>query len=230
MLSADRFYKRDIASLRDAATPQTKDFRMITLYHAPQSRSSRFIWLLEELGADYSIHPVSIFRAMTGEGSGDPANPHPEKRVPAIRDGDTVVTESVAVALYLTDRFPMAGIGPVIGSPTRGAYLSWLAWYGSEFEAAMFASMGEELDASPMKRRNYDAVIARLEKALAASPYLLGTKFSAADMLVSSAITFARSAFPASDVIDAYLERCKSRPAAVRALMLDEAEGLQKAA
>ena len=57
---------------------------MITLYHAPQSRSSRIIWLLEELGAPYEIRPVSIFRPMSGQGAPDPANPHPDKRVPAI--------------------------------------------------------------------------------------------------------------------------------------------------
>ena len=57
---------------------------MITLYHAPQSRSSRMIWLLEEIGAPYTIRPVSIFRPMTGQGVPDAANPHPDQRVPAI--------------------------------------------------------------------------------------------------------------------------------------------------
>ncbi|MEE4454901.1 glutathione S-transferase N-terminal domain-containing protein [Novosphingobium resinovorum] len=78
---------------------------MITLFHAPQSRSSRIIWLLEELGTAYEIRPVSIFRPMTGEGQPDPANPHPDKRVPAILHDGALITESVAIALYLADAF-----------------------------------------------------------------------------------------------------------------------------
>lgn len=201
---------------------------MITLYHAPQSRSSRFIWLLEELGAAYSIQPVSIFRWITGEGTPDPSNPHPDKRVPAICDGETLITESVAITLYLTDEFPKAGIGPVTGSAQRGAYLTWLAWYAAEFEPAMFASFGNELASNPMKQRSYDAAIARLETALSASPFLMGENFSAADMLVGSAIDFGRQAFPASALLDAYVERCKNRPAALHALTLDIAEGMQR--
>ena len=89
---------------------------MITLYHAPRSRSSRFIFLLEELGAPYEIAKVAIRR---GDGSGalDEGNPHPHGKVPAIRDGDTVVYESAAIALYLTDKFPAARLGPVVAIP-----------------------------------------------------------------------------------------------------------------
>ncbi len=203
---------------------------MITLYHAPRSRSSRFIWLLEELAASYTIRPVSIFRSMTGTGEPDPANLHPDKQVPAITDGEVLVTESVAIALYLTDAFPAAGIGPVVGDPLRGGYLSWLAWYAAALEPAMFASFGNELEAAPMKQRSYDMMIKRLEGALRAGPFLLGDAFSAADVLVSSAIAFGRGAFPESALLDAYAERCKGRPAALRSVTLDDAEGPQHAA
>lgn len=203
---------------------------MITLYHAPQSRSSRFIWLLEELGASYTIRPVSIFRAMTGAGEPDPTNPHPDKLVPAIVHDDALVTESVAIALYLTDALPDAGIGPVVGDPLRGAYLSWLAWYSAALEPAMFASFGNELDAAPMKKRSYDMMVRRLEEALSAGPFLLGDRFSAADLLVSSAIAFGRRAFPESRLLDDYVERCRARPAAMRSVTLDDAHGLQRAA
>jgi glutathione S-transferase len=203
---------------------------MITLYHAPQSRSSRMIWLLEELDTPYRIQPVSIFRPMTGAGSPDPANPHPDKQVPAIDHDGVFVAESVAIVLYLTDAFPKAGAGPVIGDPRRGAYLTWLAWYAAALEPAMFASMSGELAGAPMKQRNYDAVIGRLENTLSRSPYLMGEAFSGVDLLVGSAITFGRHAFPQSDVLDAYVARCKARPAALRAIALDEASGLQRAA
>jgi hypothetical protein len=70
---------------------------MITLYHAPNSRSSRIIWLLEELGVAYTIQPVSIFRPMTGQGHPDPANPHPDQRVPAIEHNDALITDPWAL-------------------------------------------------------------------------------------------------------------------------------------
>ncbi|MDR3507093.1 MAG: glutathione S-transferase family protein [Caulobacteraceae bacterium] len=203
---------------------------MITLYHAPQSRSSRIVWLLEELGGPYEIRPVSIFRPMTGAGAPDPVNPHPDKQVPAIEHDGVLVAESVAIVLYLTDAFPEAGLGPIVGDPLRGAYLTWLAWYSAGMEPAMFASMGGELAGAPMKQRAYDAAVKRLEGALAKSLWLLGETFSGADLLVGSAINFARKAFPPSDLLDAYVARCKARPAALRALGLDEAQGVQRAA
>ena len=201
---------------------------MITLYHAPQSRSSRMIWLLEELGVPYEIRPVSIFRPMTGEGVGDPANPHPDKRVPAIEHDGALVAESVAILQYLTDAFPNAGLGPRIGTPERGAYLTWLAWYAATLEPAMFAQFGGELESSPMKQRSYDAAMGRLEAALANGPYVMGEHYTGADLLIGSAINFARQAFPESGALDAYAQRCKSRPANVRAMELDDANGVQK--
>ena len=79
---------------------------MITLYHHPRTRSSRFIFLLEELGAPYEIHRIANIRRPDGSGGVDPENPHPHGKSPALKDGDTLVWESSAIALYLTDRFP----------------------------------------------------------------------------------------------------------------------------
>ncbi|QCI95800.1 glutathione S-transferase family protein [Novosphingobium sp. EMRT-2] len=200
---------------------------MITLFHAPQSRSSRMIWLLEELGVSYEIRPVSIFRPMTGEGHGDPANPHPDKRVPAMVHDGRLLAESVAIVLYLLDAFPQAGLAPAPADARRGDYLTWIAWYVAELEPALFAGMAGELARSPQKQRNYDAVLARLRAALAAGPYVMGGTFTGADFLISSAMAFGRRAFPADVVFDAYIERCQSRPAALRALALDDQAGLQ---
>lgn len=203
---------------------------MITLYHAPQSRSSRMIWLLEELGVPYEIKPVSIFRPMSGEGAPDPANPHPDKRVPAIVHNGALVAESVAIVLYLTDAFPAAGLGPGPGEPQRGEYLTWLAWYAAEMEPAMLAAMAGELGQSALKQRSYDTMIRRLEAALAQQPYAMGERFSGVDLLIGSALIFGRQAFPASASFDAYIDRCRSRPAAVRGMALDNASGLQAVA
>jgi glutathione S-transferase len=200
---------------------------MITLFHAPQSRSSRMIWLLEELRVAYEIRPVSIFRPMTGEGQADPANPHPDGRVPAVVHDGKLLAESVAIVLYLLDAFPQAGLAPAPDDARRGDYLTWIAWYVAELEPALFAGMAGDLAGSLQKQRNYDAVIARLRAALAGGLYLMGDTFTGADFLVSSAMAFGRQAFPADEVFDAFIERCQSRPAAIRARALDGQAGVQ---
>lgn len=203
---------------------------MITLYHVPQSRSSRIIWLLEELGVPYTICPVSIFRSTTGEGVADPENPHPDKRVPAIMHNGMLVAESVAIILYLTEAVPEARLGPQPGEAGRGDYLTWLAWYAAELEPILLGQMAGEVAGSTEKRRTYDLVLRRLKTALAQSRYLMGEVFTSADLLISSALFFGRQAFPESELLDAFITRCRTRPAALRALALDTASGIQKPA
>lgn len=203
---------------------------MITLFHAPQSRSSRIVWLLEELGVSYEIRPASIFRPMTGEGQPDATNPHPDKRVPAIVHNGVLLAESVAIVLHLADAFPEAQLAPVPGDLRRGEYLTWIAWYATELEQALFAGLGGELAGSPQKQRNHDAVMSRLQSALARGPYVMGDMFTGADLLIGSALGFGRAAFPADEALDSYIERCRSRPAAIRGVVLDDQSGLQVAA
>lgn len=200
---------------------------MITLYHAPQSRSSRIIWLLEEIGAPYMIRPVSIYRPMTGQGEPDAGNPHPDRRVPALDHDGVLIAESVAIVLYLCEAFPHAALAPAVGDPRRAAFLTWIAWYACELEPALFAGLTGALAGSPQKRRDHEAVTRRLETALAHAPYVMGDTFSGADLLIGSALGFGRHAFPASDVLDTYVTRCKERPAAIRGVALDGASGAQ---
>jgi glutathione S-transferase len=108
---------------------------MITLFHRPKTRSSRFIFLLEELGAPYEIKLVNTL-TRDGTGAVDPANPHPHGKVPTISDDGEIVFESPAIALYLTDKFPKNGLGPLAGQPGRGTYLSLLAYYTGVLEPA----------------------------------------------------------------------------------------------
>lgn len=195
---------------------------MLTLFHAPQSRSSRFIWLLEELGATYEILYVDIPR-VDGTGGPDPANPHPDKKVPALVHEGALVTESAAIALYLTDLHPEAGIGPTVGDARRAAYLSWLAYYAGVIEPVVtieFAKLG----ANPVLTRSFRGMTemnARVHDALERGPYLLGDAFSAADVLVGSLGQFARDTLPAGDPVDAWLARLNHRPALARALAKD---------
>ena len=192
---------------------------MITLYHRPNTRSARFIFLLEELEAPYTIHLVTT-RTREG-GAPDPANPHPHGKVPAISDDGVVVFESAAIALYLTDKFPQRQIGYAIGEPGRGAYLSWLAYYAGVLEPAFMSKfMKWEVPRGTAGwvavEEAMAAVIARLSQA----PYLAGERFSAADVLYATSFAlFAKNPLlPQSPVIEDYVKRVVARPAFARAL------------
>jgi glutathione S-transferase len=193
---------------------------MITLYHKPKTRSTRFIFLLEELEAPYEIRIVTA-RSRDGSGSVDPANPHPHGKVPAISDDGVVVFESPAIALYLTDRFPQKRLGPLIGERERGAYLSWLAYYSGVLEPA-FVSKFMNVDV-PRGTAGWvaaeEALPAVLQR-LTPGPYLLGERFSALDVLYGTTFAlFGQSPIlPKSAVIQEYVQRIVSRPAYARAM------------
>jgi len=196
---------------------------MITLYHAPRSRSSRFIFLLEELGAPYEIAKVNIRR---GDGSGalDPTNPHPHGKVPVIRDGETIVHESAAIALYLTDKFPAAGIGPVVGDAKRGAYLTWLAYYAGVMEPSWTSAfLKTEVPRGTAGWVKTDEVMELVNSTLGKSPYILGEKFSAADILIGTTFKlFMGSPLLAkTDLLESYVKRVVERPAYARAAAKD---------
>jgi glutathione S-transferase len=195
---------------------------MLTLHHAPQSRSSRILWLLEELSAPYEIRLTDIPRP-DGSGAADPGNPHPDKKVPALVDDGTLVTESAAIILYLTDKFPSAGIGPVTGDPLRGAYLTWLAYYAGVIEPVVTLEFAQ-LANNPILERTFRGraeIDARILSALRAGPYVLGDRFSGADILVTSVGQFARPMLPADPIVDEYLARTSARPALARARAKD---------
>ncbi len=188
---------------------------MLKLYHSPQSRSSRFIWMLEELGQPYEIEYVSIQRG-DGTGAPDPKNPNPRGKVPTLEHDGRVVVESGAITLYLTDAFPEAGLAPKVGDADRGDYLGWLFFYCTEVESGMILKFLEVI--SPMMSRIYDPMIERFEGRLKASPYIAGERFTAADVLFASAVQWGSNMLPKSEVLDAYLARLIERPAYKRAL------------
>ncbi|WP_332678348.1 glutathione S-transferase family protein [Brevundimonas sp.] len=194
---------------------------MLTLFHAPQSRSGRIVWLLEEIGVAYDIRYVDIFRAMTLTGARDPANPHPDGKVPALAHDGALVTESAAIALYLTDLHPETNLGAPVGSSDRAAYVTWLAWTAGEMEPAFWGKISGAAETDPNAKARYDAAIARLMTALATGPYLMGQRFTAVDVMIASALAWAREYVPESALVDAYLERALNRPANARAAAKD---------
>lgn len=181
------------------------------------------LWLLEELGAPYELKIVSIRR---GDGSGavDPANPHPHGKVPALKDDQTLVFETPAIALYLTDRFPQAGLGPKIGDTNRGAYLTWLAYYTGVIEPSLTAKFLKiQHIYGTFVWAPFDDVIAYLTRELSGREFLLGDRFSAADIVIGGSLGFLmeRGVVPPSDLFKSYAARVTSRPAHARAQSID---------
>jgi len=192
---------------------------MITLYHAPKSRSTRMIFLLEELGAPYEIKIVSIRRG-DGSGAADDSNPHPHAKVPAIRHGEETVFESSAIVNYLTDAFPDAGLAPRPGEAGRGQYLTMLAYYGDVVEPS-FVSKFMKMDV-PRGTAGWVAVeevMPYIDKLLTAQPYIAGAKFTGADILYATTFgMFAQNPMmPKLASVEAYVKRCLERPAYARA-------------
>src|SRR5450432_2738275 len=197
---------------------------MITLYHRPQTRSSRFIFLLEEIGAPYQVQIVST-RTRDGTGVVDPANPHPHGKVPAISDDGVVVFESSAITLYLTDKFPHNRIGPLISDPQRGEYLSWLAYYAGVFEPALISKfMKIEVPRVTAGWVAIEDVMPVILARLTQGRFWLGENFSGVDVLFGT--TFAQFAqsdmIPKSPVLDEYVKRIVARPAFSRAMSRDK--------
>lgn len=202
---------------------------MLTLFHAPMSRSGRILRLLEELQAEYQIAYVDI-RRQDGSGCADPGNPHPDGKVPALAHDGAVITESVAIALYLTELFPEAGIDVPVGSPGRGAFLTWMAWTVGELEPALWSKISGETDTNPYAAARYHAVVDRLLGALQTGPWVMGERFTTADVMVAGAVQWARAHLPASDTLDGYIERFNAHPAALSAMGKDSPPSSAEAA
>ncbi len=201
---------------------------MVTLYHLPQSRSSRFIWLLEELATPYEVRLVPMRRR---DGSGQDPDPryrtiHPHGKVPAITHNGVTVFESAAIALYLSDEFPAAGLGVPIGHPLRGPLLTWLAYYAWVMEPAFVGkALGFTTTNSTTGWAPTEDVLAYVTAKLERGPYLLGEQFTVADILFGSTFALFKGSplLPRIDVIERYVDRLVERPAYVRARAKDTA-------
>ncbi len=199
---------------------------MLTLFHAPKSRSTRVVALLKELNAldDVKIEIVTIPR-VDGTGSGDARNPHPEGKVPLLVHDGVAVWESSAILMYLAEIFPQAGMHIPPGHAQRGAYLSWFAWYAGVMEpVSVIEAAGVTHPYFQATFRSSVELKARLVAALTDRPFLLGERFTAADLLLHS--PYAWFGKPGDPVIDAWVDRCTARPGALFAAEFDKAHPL----
>ena len=196
---------------------------MLTLFHAPWSRSSRIVSLLDELGVRDRVDVVTVeVPRADGSGARDLRNPHPEGKVPLLVHDETMIWESAAIMVYLTDLFPSAGFAPRIGEARRGAYLSWMAYYGGVMEPILVLQMaGLQHPLVERTFRDAAALTARLSSALADYPYLLGERYTAVDLLLSSPFLWMPDATPDVPVIRDWVARCADRPSVTRVAEAD---------
>jgi glutathione S-transferase len=190
------------------------------------TRSSSILWLLEELGVPYETKIVT-FRKFDGTGARDSANPHPHGKVPALTDGGELVFESSAIALYLTDKYRENPMGPALGQPKRGEYLSWLAYRPGVMEPALLCRRFEIKHVyGAMGWAPAEEVEEVLNAHLASRTYFLGDAFSALDILLGGGLHFMMIAkmIAETPVLKAYAARITDRPA-VRKMMSEAASG-----
>jgi len=197
----------------------------LNFYHSPNTRSTGVRILLEELGAPYKLHALNMKAGQQREPEYLAVNPM--GKVPAVKYGGALVTEQVALFIFLTDLFPEKGLAPVIGDPQRGSYLRWLAFYGSCFEPAVVDRAMKRDAGRPgmVPYGDYDTMMQTLTAQLKSGPYLLGERFTAADILWGTAFewTTAFGIVAKTPEIEAYIERAKKRPAARAVKAADEA-------
>lgn len=197
----------------------------LVLFHSPQTRSSGTRFLLEELGADYDLHILNMKAGENREAAYMKINPL--GKVPALLHGKALITEQVAIAIYLGDLFPEAGLTPGIGDPRRGPYLRWLVYYGSCFEPAVVDRFLKHEPAPPSTSPygDFDTMLSTLVAEITDKPYLLGDEPTVADMLWGTAFNWVTmfGMVERTAVIGRYIDRITSRPAYVDVMAMDAA-------
>jgi len=197
----------------------------LTLYHIAPSRSSVALWMLEEIGEPYDIHLLSMKAGTNREPAYLAVNPM--GKVPALRHGDAVITEVAAICCYLADTFPNAGLNVPLGDPRRGPYLKWLFFGPGTLEGAVMDRGFPRAAQAPRAALGYgdfDTTMDVVAAAVTPGPYLMGEKFTAADVVIGSNLRWATQfkLIPERKEFVDYVARFVDRPAAKRAAAKDE--------
>ena len=196
----------------------------VVLYTNPMSRGRIARWMLEETGVDYRAEILEYGSTMKSEAY---LAVNPMGKVPAIRHGETVVTEAAAICAYLADAFPQAGLAPPPGE--RGAYYRWLFFAAGPLEAATtnrFLGFDPPADRQPMVGYGtYEAVMDTLEHAVSGGGYVAGERFSAADVYVGSHVGWGMlmGSIEKRPAFADYWSRIENRDARQRAEAIDNA-------
>ena len=198
----------------------------LTLYTNPMSRGRIARWMLEEVGQPYRTEVLDYATTMKA-----PAYLaiNPMGKVPTLRHGDVVVTETAAICAYLADAFPQAKLAPPPGDRRRGPYYRWLFFSAGPVEAAV-SNKALGVVVPPERERmmgygSFEHVMSTLEAALSRAHYLAGDDFTAADLYVGSQLGFGMmfGMIEKRPVFEQYWQRVSARPACKRAKELDDA-------
>ena len=197
----------------------------LVFFHNPHSRACMTRALLEELGAEYELCVIDFRK--NEQRTPEYLTINPLGKVPAIRAGDDVVTETVALYVWLADLFPQAKLAPALDDPQRGTWLRWLVFYAACMEPAMVDKALKREPGPHMQSPygDFDSVVATVAAAIERGPWLLGDRFSAADVLWGNALRWLTGfgMVEATPVIQSYVERVMARPAQQRAMQADAA-------
>jgi glutathione S-transferase len=198
----------------------------LIFYTNPRSRGRIVRWMLEEVGQPYRVEVLDYASTMKA-----PAYLaiNPMGKVPALRHGDAVVTEAAAICAYLADAFPQAGLAPPPGDRQRAPYYRWMFFAAGPLEASItnktFGFVVPAERQGSVGYGSYEQAVKTLEDAVSATDYLVGGKFSAADLYVGSHIGFGLmfGTLEKKPAFERYLQRLTARPAYQRATELDNA-------
>lgn len=190
----------------------------LTLYHHPFSRAAGTVWALEEVGQPYELKFVDIMKGAHKQP--DIVALNPMGKLPILTDGDAVVTEAAAIALYLADRYAAGKLAPPIDDPRRATYLRWSLFAPSVIEPGQLAkSSNWEFKPSQAGWGDYQSMLGALEVAIGDRQFLLGDMFSMADVVFGGTVRFMLrfGGLEARPAIKSYVERLDARPASKRA-------------
>ncbi len=198
----------------------------LTFYTNPMSRGQIARWMLEEVGEPYETVLLDYGTSMKAP---EYLAVNPMGKVPAIKHGDTVVTEGAAICAYLADAFPDRQLAPPPGDPLRGSYYRWLFFGAGPVEHAV---TNHYLKWDPAAEQammvgygSYETVLGVLEQLVAAGPYLLGDRFSAVDVYLGSQIAWGIGfgTMEKRPGFEDYVARISARPAYLKAKQIDTA-------
>ena len=197
----------------------------ITFYHNPMSRGRMVHWMLEECGAPYDVKTIDFSKGENKAPAFTAVNPM--GKIPAIVHKGVVITEVAAIITYLADAFPANGLAPALDDPHRGTYLRWMFFGAGCVDGALIDKMfARPAPSNPLALGygNFDDTINAITLAIKPGPYLLGDKFSAADLYISAQLGWGvmMKALQPSPEIGAYLQRCTARPAMARVMAQSE--------
>ena len=196
------------------------------LHHHPHSRAQRIKWLLEETGAPYEI--VSHNLEAGSHKRPDFLKLNPDGKLPTLIDrgpdgaSEVVVTESAAILIHVADCYPDAGLAPAPGSVERGPYLTWITYASAAMEPAFADVMfprAQQASPGAIGWPSFDATIARVADGFEPGPWLLGDRFTAADLMVGSLLGWLKAwgKLPEAERFAGLFERIAARPAHQRA-------------